>query len=282
MGRISCCMSIPPIGTTPSSDCCMEDTILSVSQKVNPRGISDTDITWEMDNRKEIAARLRRMRIKRGYENAAEAAVVVGANPVTYRAHENGGKPISPEVAVKYCKRLKGNPAWLIFGDEYVTVLGEVVVNATNDPLADIAWKRIPVLNTKMLSKEKPLQRTLDQSTEFVAVPGLEDAGALTFAHRIVDESMFNPPTGDFFRPGDIVIFDGDRKAIPGDYVLVNLRDGDEDACIFRQLRMGNMGDDGVEIIDLLPVNPGYKMETIISGETGDIVGRLICHHRRY
>jgi len=279
MGVTVCRIPIPPLGVMPSSVCCMEDTIPYVSQNVNACSIDDGDTTPDMD-RTTPAERLKTIRERRGFASAAAASAAHGWAESTYRSHENGTKAITVDAAWKYCSGFRANPGWLLFGSNYVTTSGKEVLDAANYPPTDIAWRRIPVLNVKMLLRDKNLQSTLNQSTEFVIIPGEEHAGPLTFAHRVVDDSMLNPSTNDGFRPGDMVIFDGERKPTPGDYVLASLKT--EDACAFRQYRLGGKDENGDEVVILVPINPNYPMERIINGKTGGIVGRLVCHHRRY
>ena len=82
--------------------------------------------------------RLQEARRKAGYENATDAARAFGWNPVTYGAHENGGRGLSRQ-AERYAKAFGVTPEWLLYGrnkgevssgvpQERVQVLAEVLL----------------------------------------------------------------------------------------------------------------------------------------------------------
>lgn len=64
----------------------------------------------------EPCNRLKRARERAGYESAANAARRYGWSEVTYRAHENGLRGITPRVAEKYGRAFRVDPSWLLYG----------------------------------------------------------------------------------------------------------------------------------------------------------------------
>lgn len=277
MGEIVSRIQIPPIEEGTPDGCCIRGTIQDVSLDVNATGIRDRDTNAPMDS---PAKRLKWLREKRRFKSAAEASQCYNWTDATYRSHENGTRDLTKEAALQYATAFGANPGWLLYGGKSGTPFGKYVEGKEYDPLDGIAWRRVPVLDISMLSTEPGLQSAISQAKEFIAVPDEEYAGHLTFAHRLSDDSMLNPLTGDGFRPGEIVILDGSATISPGDYVQASLQDGR--GCLFRQYRLGGKNGDGDDMVILVPINPNYPMEHIVPGKTGAIIGRLICHHRRY
>lgn len=66
----------------------------------------------------EISRRLKAAREQAGFKSASEAARQIGANAVTYTAHENGGREYDRATAIFYGTKFGVDPAWLLFGDE--------------------------------------------------------------------------------------------------------------------------------------------------------------------
>lgn len=70
--------------------------------------------TFRMDS---PADRLKRARIAKRYETAADAAEAFGWNPATYRSHENGTRGLTPGSAERYGRALGVKAAWLLYGE---------------------------------------------------------------------------------------------------------------------------------------------------------------------
>lgn len=66
----------------------------------------------------EISRRLKAAREQAGFKSASEAARQIGANAVTYTAHENGGREYDRATAIFYGKKFGVDPGWLLFGDD--------------------------------------------------------------------------------------------------------------------------------------------------------------------
>jgi len=61
--------------------------------------------------------RLKQARIAAHYETVTAAAEALGVKLATYTAHENGGREFDRKDAVKYARRFKVRPGWLMFGE---------------------------------------------------------------------------------------------------------------------------------------------------------------------
>jgi phage repressor protein C with HTH and peptisase S24 domain len=60
--------------------------------------------------------RLKEARIAAGYGSAAEAAKALGVGVSTYTSHENNTRDFDNELALKYARRFKVTPEWIVFG----------------------------------------------------------------------------------------------------------------------------------------------------------------------
>jgi len=86
------------------------------------------------------------------------------------------------------------------------------------------------------------------------------------FALRVTDTSM-----APDFLPGDIVIVDAGRLAAPGDFVIGDIYPSK--GGMLRRYRLKGAASDGHAIVELVPTNNDYPVETIVVGKTGQISG---------
>lgn len=69
-----------------------------------------------------IADRLRKARLKAGFESAADAARAFGWELPAYRHHENGTRAFDVEAAKRYGRAFRVNPGWLLALDKVEAV----------------------------------------------------------------------------------------------------------------------------------------------------------------
>lgn len=74
-----------------------------------------------------IEVRLKQSRINAGYETATAVSDKLGMEFATYHRHENGKRNPGVEDCKVYARLFGVNPAWLMFGDEFVSVNGDPV-----------------------------------------------------------------------------------------------------------------------------------------------------------
>lgn len=78
-------------------------------------------LLWQtvfMDIQEEIAARLRKARIAKGYPSATAAAEAFGWNLSTYTQHENGKRGFKFQTAMRYAQAFGCGAVWLMTGRE--------------------------------------------------------------------------------------------------------------------------------------------------------------------
>mgnify|MGYP003560498123 CR=1 FL=1 len=64
----------------------------------------------------EQGKRLKELRVKRGFENAADAARAFGWPITTYQAHENGSRGLKLDIARRYAKAFNSTAAFILTG----------------------------------------------------------------------------------------------------------------------------------------------------------------------
>lgn len=229
--------------------------------------------------RPEWVTRLKWAR-ERHFETVEEAAKAHGWNKNTYKSLENGTRAARVSVA-----RLEELAAAFNVSVDFLT-------NGTNPPpdynkgaQVHVSTRLKPSVRTvpkyslqqaAYIRPDAPLPRH-DKTTVLVASPEL---GPRIFCLELLDESMVapDPSSRDSFRPGEELIFDLDATPRPGDFVAV--RRGTAEDVIVRQYRSGGRDQRGNEIIELVPLNPNYRSQTLSKRE--QIIGKLVRHSRKY
>jgi SOS-response transcriptional repressor LexA len=115
----------------------------------------------------------------------------------------------------------------------------------------------------------------IDNTREYITLPGAKTFGPKALALDVPDNSMLDPANPNLgFRPGETLVFDADQIAEPGDFVLAVV-DGAE-LEVFRQYRRAGRTADGAELVDLVPLNPHCETYHVTLGVNGAIKGRLV------
>lgn len=132
--------------------------------------------------------------------------------------------------------------------------------------------RRIPVISFVRAGHwaEAADPYALGEGEEFVL--SALDVSEQTFAVRVAGDSM-EPE----FKEGDLVIIDPNVRPRPGDFVVA--KNGHEEAT-FKKYRPRGMSDAGIEIAELVPLNPDYPTQR--SDLTPFVVIGTMVEHRRY
>lgn len=176
---------------------------------------------------------------------------------------------IGSRNTVSFAKILKVNPDWLATGDGDMIPSGvDKNIKAFNASQSRI----IPVINTIPAGGAKTI---ID---DYAAGSGMDelatdlDVGPYAFALELDGESM-QPE----FNSGDKVIIDPAVKPRPGDYVAFRCHG---DGSTFKKYRPRGIAENGIEIYELVPLNPDYP--TLRSDQLEcEIIGTMV-EHRRY
>jgi SOS-response transcriptional repressor LexA len=142
----------------------------------------------------------------------------------------------------------------------------------SNVGAADIGQRRIPVISFVRAGHwaEAADPYAVGDGEDFVLSD--LDVSDQTFAVRISGDSM-EPD----FKEGDLVIIDPNVSPRPGDFVVA--KNGHEEAT-FKKYRPRGMTDAGIEVAELVPLNPDYPIQR--SDLTPFVVIGTMVEHRRY
>jgi SOS-response transcriptional repressor LexA len=225
---------------------------------------------------REPYERLRQIRRIRGFEKQAEAPEAFGWSKNTYKSHENGTRPLSAKAAKRYAAAFRVPVGWLLSGE------GGYDGALSSDLKTTLAFERLPLLDWSVVTNTNNIERAVQSATGRADTAPNVSFGPLVFALRVVDESMSDPLGSgrDDFSPGDEIVFDPEKPARPGSYVLARVYARNE--TVFRQYRETGYTADGNKVVTLFPLNPNYPSDVIIPGETGEVIARLIRHSHDY
>lgn len=90
-----------------------------------------------MEDPRDAGKRLKIARTRSFFRTATDAARALGIAGPTYLAHENGARPIRPDIAAFYARRFSISTDWLLFGqgnpdDQWTDVVGDFRKQATH------------------------------------------------------------------------------------------------------------------------------------------------------
>jgi SOS-response transcriptional repressor LexA len=131
-----------------------------------------------------------------------------------------------------------------------------------------------PELAAQWLAAAAPYPLTERTQVDWIR---MEHAGERTLGMIIERQDMH-----DEIWPGDVVFLDPDVSPQPGDYVLAQVEEADEEhAAVFRKYRPRRRDSAGVLIVELAPLNDDYPTYVIDSAHPGRILGVMV-EHRKY
>ncbi len=99
--------------------------------------------------------------------------------------------------------------------------------------------------------------------------------GADVFALEVQDEAM-QPE----FRMGEYIAVDPATSYKPGDFIAVAINS--RKLAIVRQYRIEGYDEAGTEVISLHALNETHPDLSFTPGETGQIIGKVVWHMRRF
>lgn len=157
----------------------------------------------------DVHKRLRQARLKAGYKSASAAARAMGVNPITYTAHENGGRGINNDALSNYAKHFGIDPVVLIFNSSDET--------GVNEEQALVQYKKKGALD---LADTLQLEMPNEFLSQRFRIP--EDSSRLI---EVIGDYMYDPSdpsaVGSLL-PGDCVVVDTSdtRPSPPGAFAV--------------------------------------------------------------
>jgi SOS-response transcriptional repressor LexA len=117
---------------------------------------------------------------------------------------------------------------------------------------------------------------------EEITVHDARDIGPRAFALTVEGDSMISKPPklGEkSFNEGDTIICDPDAALYPGCYVIA--KTADHQKATFKKYRPLGEDENGVEIIDLVPLNEDWPTIRIDANHPGIVIGRVVRRTER-
>lgn len=154
-------------------------------------------------------------------------------------------KSLKADTAAALEKSTGVRAAWLVTGEG--SMLDQ---DKSNVSPAQIGTKRIPLISYVSAGLWTGGLSPFEQSESHEWLMTDLDLSDGAFALEIKGDSMLPD-----FNPGDRVIIDPSVRPQPGDYVVA--KNGEEEAT-FKKYRLRSINDHGIEVFELVPLNPDY------------------------
>lgn len=194
---------------------------------------------------------------KLSQDQLAEAA---GTSKATISRLEGGQRGLSQKWLETLAPLLNATPALLLESP--------TAVRATALEIPRGAF--VPLIDSVRAGRWTEVADPRDDGDQLI--PVLRRYGPRAFALELVGPSMLPD-----YREKDIVVFDPDIEARPGDDVVARLED--ENEATFKRLRIKGYDQKGVPQIELVPLNPDWPVLSLRKG--GRIVAPAVDLIRR-
>ncbi len=211
---------------------------------------------------------------KRQAKSGVEVAtlkVVAGVSQDMARRYAEGLALPSPDRMQAIANWLGVRLPWLRDGIEpkYIKLR-----YGDNVSIAKPALRAVPVINSVQAGNFKEVVDDYAPGAGMAAIY-TDDEGLGRYAFGLIVEG---PSMREEFWPGDKVIIDPDVIPNPGDFVVAKCCDKEE--ATFKKYRPRGTDSNGVEIFDLIALNPDYAPIHANADYPCRIVGTMTEHHK--
>ncbi|WP_353161848.1 LexA family transcriptional regulator [Acinetobacter guillouiae] len=190
-----------------------------------------------------------------------------------FSAYLNGRTPLNLDALVKLSAYFNVSPSDI--SPELASTINSAVSLASdgfdnNAEVASIkALKRVPILTYVQAGNWRESIFLPADDYTFTSI----DVSNQTFAAHVVGDSML-----DEFKDGDLIIIDTKVNPAPTDFVFAQ---NDKGEITFKKYRSRGINENGVEVFDLVPLNPDFP---IISSDRQkvEIIGTVVEHRRTF
>lgn len=221
-----------------------------------------------------LAERLREARLKAN-KNQEEVAQAAGIKQPTYQALESGKTKKSaflPEIA----KFLDVDLDWLKDGKQSDVKKSKIDKLESNVSFVDTPLRAIPLLDYVQagLFHEVGYDGVNPLGTSWTTYEGARPE--CVFSLKVEGLSM-----APEFVPGDEIVVDGSLEAKPGSLVIAQEIQHGVARTTFKKYRVIGINEFGVDVIELVPLNPDFP--TLNSNQVEiSIIGVVVAHNRLF
>ncbi|WND04465.1 LexA family protein [Acinetobacter soli] len=221
-----------------------------------------------------LAERLREARLKAN-KNQEEVAQAAGIKQPTYQALESGKTKKSaflPEIA----KFLGVDLDWLKDGKQSDVQKSKIYKLESNVSFVDTPLRAIPLLDYVQagLFHEVGYDGLNPLGTSWTTYEGARPE--CVFSLKVEGLSM-----APEFVPGDEIVVDGSLEAKPGSLVIAQEIQHGLARTTFKKYRVIGINEFGVDVIELVPLNPDFPTLNSTQIEIS-IIGVVVAHNRLF
>jgi transcriptional regulator with XRE-family HTH domain len=229
---------------------------------------------WTAEEIRSIAQRLRRARIHAGFDRATEAVRKFGWNYSRYMNYENGERALPPKQAILFASAFGVTVDYIYFGN------GDMLnQNKTATAISSKIVRRIPLVGLENIAEFHRIASGFEPMlAATIPVSGDDSLPGRAIFIEIQDKSMSNPNEPVSFEPGDKAMIDLEALPSPADFVLALVPE--ERTALFRLYREVGRAADGSMIVDLVPLNPNFRIVRMSDASPGQIIGVCCRLHR--
>lgn len=221
-----------------------------------------------------LAERLRQARL-RANKNQEEVAQAAGIKQPTYQALESGKTKKSaflPEIA----KFLDVDLDWLKNGTVSISRKNNLDKFESNVAIVDTPLRPIPLLDYVQagLFHEVGYDGLNPLSTSWTTYESARPE--CVFSLKVEGQSM-----APEFMPGDEIVVDGSLDPKPGSLVIAQEIQHGLARTTFKKYRVIGINEFGVDVIELVPLNPDFPTLNSTQIEIS-IIGVVVAHNRLF
>ncbi|MHA3051856.1 S24 family peptidase [Acinetobacter sp. ANC 4640] len=203
-----------------------------------------------------------------------DIVVATGASKGTVTNWINGVNTPTGSRLIALADTLKTTPDWLITGKDGQQQPSLNIENTSNVRLTGKTLRVIPVLDFVQAGvwKDVIYDGLNPKGETYTSYVGSDDHAVFSLE---VDGYSMSPD----FQPGDEIVIDAALAPKPGSLVIAQEVQHGIAMTTFKKYRVIGMNEHGVEIIELVPLNPDYP--TYNSAQIDiSIIGVVVEHHR--
>lgn len=211
----------------------------------------------------------------------SKASTMIGLSPQAPSKWKKG--QISKETLEKLAEILEVDVGWLITGDspsasithstEEVKAIAETYGNVrpTGKTL-----RKIPVLDFVQAGmwREVVYDGVHPKGETYTTYEGLDPKAVFSLT---IDGMSMAPE----FMPGDAIVVDAAKAPVPGSLVVAQEIQQGVALTTFKKYRVIGVNEHGVDIVELVPLNPDFPTYNSMQIEIS-IIGVVVQHHREF
>lgn len=211
----------------------------------------------------------------------SKASTMIGLSPQAPAKWKKG--QISKETLEKLAEVLEVDVGWLISGDNPLITssksngnTGAISEGYGNVKPTGKTLRKIPVLDFVQAGiwREVIYDGVHPKSETYTTYEGLDPKAVFSLT---IDGMSMAPE----FMPGDAIVVDAAKAPVPGSLVVAQEIQQGVALTTFKKYRVIGINEHGVDIIELVPLNPDFPTYNSLQIEIS-IIGVVVQHHREF